>query len=98
MNKSRLYKLYDLVEDIKKVDGLIRMHLLNEPTDIVAGQYKARKTKLIGSLIDELASPEFQSPESFNIIRKVLEKYCPEIYVAGFSEVSQELKNLEAAL
>ena len=98
MNKNRLYKLYDLVEDIKKVDGLIRMHLLNAPTDVVTGQYKARKTKLIGSLIDELASPELQGPDSFNIIRKVLEKYCPEIYVPGYSESTPELKNLEAAL
>jgi hypothetical protein len=75
MKNAALYKLMDLIEDVKKLDQLISLHREHDPSDFMISQYEAKMTKLVGSLIDELASPPVQSPDSYLLIRKILNKY-----------------------
>lgn len=55
----------DLIEDIRKVDAMILLHKGTAEDSLLIDQYEARKTKLMGQLIDELVSPEIQSPKAF---------------------------------
>lgn len=79
MKKAEIYKLMDLIEDIKKLDELILMHRRQDDSDFMLSQYEAKKNKLMGTLIDELASPPVQSTESYQLIKMLLDKYYPEI-------------------
>jgi hypothetical protein len=77
MKKAEIYKLMDLIEDVKKLDELISAHRQSDPTDFMISQYEAKMTKLVGTLIDELASPPVQSTDSYLLIKKILNKYYP---------------------
>jgi hypothetical protein len=67
----------DLIEDIKKLDELISLHRQLDTSDFMISQYEAKKTKLMGSLIDELVSPPVQSTQSYLLIKLLLNKYYP---------------------
>ena len=77
MKKGEIYKLIDLIEEIKKLDELISLHHQLDTSDFMIGQYEAKKTKLMGLLIDELASPPVQSTQSYLLIKMLLNKYYP---------------------
>ncbi len=77
MKKAEIYKLMDLIEDIKKLDELISLHRQTSVSTFMIEQYEAKKTSLIGSLIDELASPPVQSTQSYLLIKMILNKYYP---------------------
>jgi len=77
MKKSEIYKLIDLIEIIKQVDALITVHRKVGDSDFMISQYEAKKNKLMGSLIDELASPPVQSAQSYLLIKMLLNKYYP---------------------
>jgi hypothetical protein len=77
MKKGEIYKLMDLIEDIKKLDELISLHRQLDTSDFMISQYEAKKTKLVGILIDELASPPVQSTQSYLLIKMLLNKYYP---------------------
>ena len=46
MNKQKLYRILDLMEDLKQVDQLIALHTTN-PSTFVLNQYISKKEKLI---------------------------------------------------
>jgi|ERR1700761_8058783 hypothetical protein len=77
MKKAEIYKLMDLIEDVKQLDKLISIHLDTDNSDLMVSQYEAKKTKLMGMLIDELASPPVQSTQSYLLIKMLLNKYYP---------------------
>ena len=77
MKKAEIYKLMDLIEDIKKLDELISLHRQLDTSDFMISQYEEKKTKLMGVLIDELASPPVQSTQSYLLIKMLLNKYYP---------------------
>ena len=77
MKKVEIYKLMDLIEDIKKLDELISLHHQMGGSDFVISQYEEKKNKLMGLLIDELASPPVQSTQSYLLIKMLLDKYYP---------------------
>lgn len=79
MKKAEIYKLMDLIEDVKKLDELISLHRKSDPSGFMISQYEAKMTKLAGTLIDELASPPFQSINSYLLIKKFLNKYYPSV-------------------
>ena len=83
MKKAEVYKLMDLIEDIKKLDELISLHSA-DTSAFMADQYEAKKTKLVGLIIDELASPPVQSAESYLLIKRILNKYYPGMPDDGF--------------
>jgi hypothetical protein len=77
MKKVEIYRLMELIKDIKKLDGLISLHNKLDTSDFMTNQYEAKKTKLMGLLIDELASPPVQSTQSYLLIKMLLAKYYP---------------------
>jgi hypothetical protein len=79
MKKVEVLKLIDLVEEIKKLDELIIQSRKKKTSDFVVNQYEAKKLKMIGSIINELANPPIQSMESYLLIQKILNKYYPNI-------------------
>lgn len=78
MKESVVYKLMDLIEDIKEVNRMILLHSDN-PSDLMLIQYKAKREKLMSYLIDELVKPEVRSPKSFALIIKSLDKLYPNL-------------------
>lgn len=79
MKKVEVLKLMDLVEDIKKLDELIVTSRKKKTSDFVLNQYEAKKIKMVGSIINELANPPIQSIESYLLIKKILNKYYPNM-------------------
>ncbi|SDP19013.1 hypothetical protein SAMN05428975_0632 [Mucilaginibacter sp. OK268] len=79
MKKVEVLKLMDLVEDIKKLDELIVASRKKKTSDFVLNQYEAKKIKMVGSIINELANPPIQSIESYLLIKKILNKYYPNM-------------------
>ncbi|HEY4322811.1 MAG TPA: hypothetical protein VGN20_02465 [Mucilaginibacter sp.] len=77
MKKAEIYKLMDLIDEIKKLDELISLHRNVDSSEFMIGQYESKMTKLVGSLIDGLASPPVQSTESYLLIKMILNKYYP---------------------
>ena len=67
----------DLLEDIQKVDEMIKSHERVNDSEFMLSQYKAKKIKLTGYLIDELA--QVRSMASLAAILLLLYKFYPEI-------------------
>ncbi|MEO3406614.1 hypothetical protein AAFN85_22050 [Mucilaginibacter sp. CAU 1740] len=77
MKKVEVLKLIDLVDEIRKLDELIQQSRAKKTSDFVINQYEAKKLKLVGSIITELASAPIQSIESYLLAQKILNKYYP---------------------
>jgi hypothetical protein len=45
MRNSQVFKLMDLIEDMKKVDKLIRMHGEDQNSSIMSSQYESKKSE-----------------------------------------------------
>ena len=56
MKQVDIYRFLDIIEDIKKLEALIILHKTKED-DFMLSQYEAKKTHLLGILIDELVRP-----------------------------------------
>jgi hypothetical protein len=97
MKKAEIYKLMDLIEDVKKLDELISLHRQADSSDFMISQYEAKKTRLMGSLIDELASPPVQSTQSYLLIKMLLNKYYPVKSELDFI-VDSDISKLAAAI
>lgn len=77
MKKVKLFQLMDLVEEIKKVEDLITTSRKTRTSALLIKQYETKKNQVMGSLINELTSPELQSTQSYLLIKLLLEKYYP---------------------
>jgi len=98
MEQIKLHRLMDLAEEIKKIDVMIQLHADN-PSSFMLDQYKEKKQKLIGYLIDELIEPEVRSLKSFEIIRNLIVRFYPHIEEeAAIDQGHNELKELQAVL
>ncbi|BAU52911.1 hypothetical protein [Mucilaginibacter gotjawali] len=97
MKKAEIYKLMDLIEDVKKLDELISLHRQADTSDFMISQYEAKKTKLMGILIDELASPPVQSTQSYLLIKMLLNKYYPAKSELDYI-VDSDISKLAAAI
>lgn len=97
MKKAELYRMMDLMEDIKKVDSLISLHQEMETSDLMVSQYRAKMTMLVGQLVDELASPPVVSASSFSVIQQLLNKYINTLS-KGESKKDKEFDQLLAAI
>jgi hypothetical protein len=98
MDDVKKFKLMDLVDDIKEVDAMIKLHSADNSA-MMLEQYKYKKEKLVSYLIDELVEPEFRSPKSFSIIQKIIETFYPNIKSDAQADfLHQDLNELEAVL
>ncbi len=100
MTDSKIFKLIDLIEDIKKVDEMINMHKKDVDVDFMLSQYQAKKIKLTGYLINELNTPPFKSTTSILFIKRFLDKfYTDSSNLSDYKEIElNDLQKLEAAL
>ncbi len=98
MDKQKLYRLLDLIEDLKQVDQLIALHTSN-PSSFVLNQYVSKKEKLIAYLIDELVEPSLRSTNSFSMIHQLLTRFYPDLLTKqDDEEESIDFRELQAAL
>ncbi|MEO6721907.1 MAG: hypothetical protein ABIN67_16180 [Ferruginibacter sp.] len=100
MSNSKIFKLIDLIEDVKKVDKMIALHQKAENSNFMLTQYQAKKIKLTGYLITELNSPPFKSATSFLFIKHFLDKFFVDS-LSSLDSNDKELSDfskLEAAL
>jgi hypothetical protein len=98
MDDAKKYKLMDLVDDIKEVDAMIKLHS-TDSSAMMLDQYKYKKEKLLGYLIDELVNPDLRSAKSMFIIKIAIEKFYPNIKSDAQADFShQDLNELEAIL
>lgn len=100
MKDSKIFKLVDLIGDIKKVDEMITLHKQDGVTDCMLSQYQAKKTKLTSYLIIELNIPPFKSTSGILFIKQFLDKHYNESSILPEkSDLSlNDLRKLEAAL
>jgi hypothetical protein len=102
MSSNKIFKLVDLIEDIKKVDEMIDLHQNDKDSSIMLSQYHAKKAKLTSYLISELiTSPEFKLTNGLSLlfIKHFLDKFYPDSFINANTE--KEIKvfeQLEAAL
>ncbi len=104
LTELKKYKLQDLIEKIEKVDDMVKLHSSN-PSKFMYEQYSAKKEKLLGYLIEELADAKLRSPYSFRIIVLALMRFYPEVIESKAKKASlskdrhyHELNSLEQVL
>lgn len=98
MTNAKKYKLMDLIEEIKKVNEMISLHS-SDNSAMMLEQYKYKKDKLVGYLIDELVNPKVRSPKSMLLIKIVIEKFYPDLRNEAKADFShKELNDIEAVL
>ena len=100
MENSKILRLIDLINDIKKVDALIQLHSNLNDSKIITNQYVAKKEKLVSYLINELNSPENRSLNSFHTIKLVINKFYSSLDDNTYQEAftKNDLIELEKAL
>ncbi len=72
MKNARMLKLYDLIQDVKKTDELIKIHRSLSDDEFLVEQYIARKDKLFARLVKELASPQLASYASYQLLYQLV--------------------------
>ncbi len=98
MKPSQFYKMLDLLEDIKGVEKMINLHL-NDGSDFMLQQYKAKKETLTSDLIDQLASPPLRSERSIHTIKMIIERfYGSEMVTNDNTALNDDFSKLEHAL
>jgi len=91
MQNPKILRLIDLINDIKKVDALIQLHLNLKDSEIITLQYVAKKNKLISYFIDELITPQTHSANSFHTIKLIIEKFYSTMEDDNYQEHLQKV-------
>lgn len=100
MQNSKILKLIDLINDIKKVDALLQLHFNLKDSEIITNQYAAKKEKLIGYLINELNEPKSRSQDTFHTIKLVIDRFYSDIKESKYhgTFTKSDLKELQNVL
>lgn len=80
MEKEKLYRLMDVLDEIKLIDELISKHESQglEASSLMLDQYHSRKEQLLTYFINEInASTEARSSR-LSMIKLVMERFYPE--------------------
>ncbi len=78
MKNSSLYKIKDLVDEMKKLDSLIDLHRKIDDDEFMSSQYETKKSRLMKELILELTKESDKTPDVFGVIRKIIFRFYPE--------------------
>lgn len=82
MKNAQIFKLVDLIEEVKKIESIIQLHTQSGDSALMKGQYESKKAKLMSQIIDELIAPQVQSPQTIALIQQILSKFYPETKIA----------------
>jgi phage host-nuclease inhibitor protein Gam len=98
MKRIEFYRLYDMLEEIKGLEKMIQLHSDDE-SDFMLKQYKAKKEKLTGKLIDQLVTPPLMSARSIHTIKMIIDRfYGNEIAWKNDQSLNDDFSKLELAL
>ena len=75
---------------------MISLHKDHDELGIMTVQYEALKTKQVAELIDELATPPFQSIESLFLNKQIINKYY--LLINSDNVEHKELRELAMAI
>jgi hypothetical protein len=92
---KRIHHLMELAESIKRTEQMISLHK-NDEIKLMLDQYETLKAKQIAEFIDGLATPPFQSVESFSVIRMMINKYYPNLESGSVEQ--KELRQLATTI
>lgn len=72
MNSAQLDIILNLVAEIKKLDEVISLH---SGDAFMQNQYRRRKDKFVGTLIDKLVDQHLFSVDSVLVIKDLIERF-----------------------
>lgn len=80
MEKEKLYRLMDVIDEIKQIDELISKHEQEvEVSSLMIDQYKSRKEQLLTYSINEINTTSNHRSSRLSMIRLMMERFYPEI-------------------
>lgn len=102
MTKDKLYRLMDVLDEIKQVDEILSVHVKDQKntSSLMVNQYKAKKEKLLAYLINEInSSPEHRSYR-LKLIGQVMDQFysTPKVSHTITMKGDSELSQLEEAI
>lgn len=75
MKNPQVLKLYDLIQEVSRLDELIRQHQDVASDTFMIDQYVARKDKIFAKLLLELASPRLASALSYQLVQRLVNRF-----------------------
>jgi hypothetical protein len=101
MQKDRLYRLMDIIEEIKEIEVLLSQHeaLDSESPSLIMDQYRVKKEQLLIFFIEEINASSVVQNRRLGIIKQLMEKFYKDSD-SGISPSSEdeELYVLEKAI
>jgi hypothetical protein len=99
MVKDKLYRLMDVLDEIKKIESQLSHHeaLGDSDTVILKDQYRARKEQLLVYFINELNASSLVQTHCLGIIKQIMEKFYRNPGGVASSE-DEDLFELEQAI
>jgi hypothetical protein len=101
MEKEKLYRLMDVLDEIKQIDQLISKHLeqSNGKSSLMIDQYHARKDQLLTYFINEVNVSAENRNIRLSIIKTTMERfYSKTISSNSNSSVDKNLNSLSDAI
>lgn len=99
MTTDKLYRLMDILDDLKKIDAVILSHLSHgsDTSDVMLSQYSARRDQLLVYFINELnASDDLEeTSQRLSLIKQIMERFFNHPVV---KKQDQHLDSLAAVL
>lgn len=75
MKNAQVLKLYDLIQEIKKTDEVLRLHQNLSADTFMVEQYTAHKNKVFAKIITELMSPTLASSVSYQLVVQLVQHF-----------------------
>ncbi|MCC6703191.1 MAG: hypothetical protein IT221_16800 [Fluviicola sp.] len=79
MTTDKLYKLMDILDDLKQIDQIISLHRSeNQKNDsLMLSQYLSRRNQLLVYFINELnvSTEQDFTPQRLSIIKQIMERF-----------------------
>jgi hypothetical protein len=76
MEKEHIYKLLDLIEQINKVNKMIKLHSEND-SEFMASQYRHIKSEHVAELMQILNLSKVQPEENYLLLHRLLSEFYP---------------------
>lgn len=99
MTESKLYKLMDLIEEINRLEVMLKLHSQNNESKLMLNQYNEKKLKLTKEFISELLAASDKTNSSIGVIKSMFDKfYKNEVLFKENDSKNQDYKKLIDAL